>query len=75
MVSDRAFIFHIYTGIPWDKSLLLVPSQGQGQISRSQFFLKTWPFAGALAFHKHGLFQNVFKSFQDLPYHLRIYNL
>ena len=32
MVSDRAFIFHIY--IPWGKNLYLVPSQGH--VSRSQ---------------------------------------
>ena len=52
MVSDRAFIFHIY--IPYSIKVKVI-CQCHGQISRLQF-LKKWPWGwGALVSHKHSL--------------------
>ena len=64
MVSDRAFIFHIY--IPWGKTLSLV---SQGHLSRSRSNIKVTvtkkiAVAGALAFHKHSLFHHFFTENQ-----------
>ena len=55
MVSDRAFIFHMY--IPWGKALSLV--QIQGHLSRSNIKVTVFEkiaIVGALVFHKHILF-------------------
>ena len=55
MVSDRAFIFHMY--IPWGKPFLSyqnqVISQGQSQISKSQFMEKKGGFGGICVSQKH----------------------
>ena len=55
MVSDGAFIFHIY--VPWGKTLTKVQviCQGQGQISSSLFSRKGL-LRGAFVFHKHILY-------------------
>ena len=56
MVSDTAFIFHIY--IPWGKTLSL--DQSQGHLSRLNnkvtVFEKKMTVAGAFVFHKRILF-------------------
>ena len=53
MISDRAFIFHVY--IPWGKSPFFstkvkVIFQGQFQISRSQFSKKNSLFTNTSGF-------------------------
>ena len=56
MVTDKAFIFHIY--IPWGKTLSLVPKSRssvkvkvkyQGQNFQKK--KKKWPLLGAFMFH------------------------
>ena len=58
MVSDTAFIFHIY--IPLGKALS-IEKKSQGHLSRSRSNIKVtdfekMAFTGALVFHKHSLF-------------------
>ena len=50
MVSDRAFIFHIYMYIPWGKST---------KVKVKVKVFEKMAILGALVFHSHSLFRYV----------------
>ena len=54
MVSDKAFIFHIY--VPWGKTLSLVSSVKVKVKYQGQSFKKKMAVVVALVFHIHSLF-------------------
>ena len=57
MISDRAFIFHMF--IPWGKTLLCYQSQGHPSRSLSNTkvtFFENMTVAAAYIFHKYILF-------------------
>ena len=62
MVSDGAFIFHIYISL--GETLSLVPkSRSSVKVKvkhQGHNFRKKMAVAGALVFHKHGLFSYVY---------------
>ena len=56
MISDRAFILHIY--IPWGKTFSLVPkSRSSVKVKYKGHSFEKMAIAGAFVFHKYILFQ------------------